>query len=112
MKIISLISAGLAASERNMNDGSMYPDYTCIVVGRPYMGDWYNASTLKEIHNDDDVVEIRLVPCGDVVMFKEMMSAMPAPEHDQYHVKLKNGHIMVLPADKYIAEYAPDEEEN
>lgn len=25
-------------------------------------------------------------------------------------VSLKNHHIMVLPADKYIAEYAPDEE--
>lgn len=111
MKIVSLASVGLATSEQNLNDGSVYSDILCIMVGHPCMKNWYNLLNHKEIHDDTDVVEIRLVPCGIAVMFKEMMNVMPAPEHDQYHVKLKDGHIMVLPADKYIAEYAPDEEE-
>lgn len=94
MKIVSLQSVGLGAifSGGNGATGFNQP-YTITVGGNLYDGFGYSLNvTVTEITHLSEYL----------TTYKEVNEILP----DYYKVHTSDGHIRVLPADKYIAEWS------
>lgn len=92
MKIVSLQSVGLGAAYTR-GDGEQIITPYGIYVGATFL---YSAGN----YSDATVTEIG---------FGDMYHGMEMPKQDDtYFVYTSDGHIRVLPADKYIAEWSDD----
>lgn len=105
MKCVQLESTSFMDHDENLNDGSIFNATMLISVGHPHGERWYKEvfdSKSKRYtritrHSDRDVVSIDI---------SEYFPDGLCPR--QYKVTLKNGNILYVPGDKFIAEYAKE----
>ncbi|TDV88493.1 hypothetical protein C7818_11712 [Leuconostoc mesenteroides] len=99
MKIVSLQSVGLGTFyvERTINEPVYVPYYVAVGAMVDDLRGGYEG-----VIGGDKITVTEITHLSDYVTNKEANDILP----DYYKVHTSDGHIRVLPADKYIAEWS------